>query len=361
MFESIAVVGLGVIGSVVASQLTMAGRKVTAVSLFRLENAKALRTEGLTIVINDVKHHLVLNARHISELDETQDKFDLVLVTGKCNDTAVSIRSMMPFMKEDTVISTFQNGVIEDYILPEFSSKNIIPVVCYTGGQMPLPRYVVTHDGIFAIGELTGEVTDRLMELKSVLQDVKDVIISDNIMLERWKKLSSCGITVPTATVSGYSLFGCAELRPVYTVYARLACEIYNVAKACGYVLPDIEGLPYEDWYKIATGRDEGSVAKFLNRSVRPPEKENTEQPMQEDNGLQLSLVDAYTQDILRGVPLELIYTNGFVIKKSQEVAVPAYTHERIVNMIYEIQAGKRERSPDNLDIILEATNKYYM
>ena len=58
-------------------------------------------------------------------------------------------------------------------------------------------------------------------------------------------------------------------------------------------------------------------------------------------------------QDIERGRKTEIDYLNGYIVKKGALVDVPTPVNEAIVDMVKEVEAGKRELTPANLQEIL--------
>ena len=54
-------------------------------------------------------------------------------------------------------------------------------------------------------------------------------------------------------------------------------------------------------------------------------------------------------QSLLRGKPTEVDYFNGYITKKGDEHGVPTPVNKRIVEMIKEIEAGKRKVEVSNL------------
>lgn len=234
-------------------------------------------------------------------------------------------------------------------IIAQVGAEHVIPCVCFAGGQQTALDYVKTHDGRFIIGELDARATPRLKELEKILSCAKRVILSDNIMLDRWGKLAEICLTVPVSTVSGYPLFSRYDDPNVQRAFGHLAVETFAVAEKAGYALRPILNLNCQEWAQMARVPTESCVYKLLNRPDAPPQPKGTgpAEPMEQP-------VDAYTQDIQRGRPLEIPYTNGYVINKGRELGVSTPTHQMLVDMIREIAAGTRKASPENLLELLE-------
>lgn len=58
---------------------------------------------------------------------------------------------------------------------------------------------------------------------------------------------------------------------------------------------------------------------------------------------------DAYSNDIAKGRPLEVWYTNGFVMEKAKEAGIGVPVNTRLCGMIREIETGTRKPSRENL------------
>lgn len=352
--KKIAIIGTGVIGTMLGGFLARAGNDLTVISQFRRETAEALAAGGITVEFGEEKFTVPVSAVFADDLDERLS-FDIVFITGKSNDTKDAITKLLPYIHGETIFSSLQNGINEDEIIPLVGKERVIPCVCFAGGQLAGPGYVITHDGYFIIGELGGGVTDRLNELSSILSPVKRVVISEDIMADRWGKLAEVALTVPISTISGIAMFSEYDNWNVQRYFARLASENFNVAEACGVTLKPILGVDRSQWERLSRGRDEEAEKALLNAWRRPPapKKSDSSEPAP-------SPADAYTSDILRGLPLEIDYTNGYIVKKGEEHNVPVNTHKLLVSQIKEIAAGSVKRGADKLIALLEETNRFY-
>lgn len=347
--KHMAVIGTGTIGLMLGAFLARGGYDVTVVSQFRPEMAELLRRYGIRVSFGPEEWTQPVRAVFWDELP-AEERFDILFITGKSNDTADALDKLLPHLTEDGFVSSLQNGVNDELIAARAGGGRVIPCVCFAGGQCPEPNHVVTHDGRFIIGEPSGVRTERLSGLAEILSCVKRVEITENILAARWKKLSEVCITVPTATVSGYPLFGGYEDRRVQRVFGLLAQEVMAVERACGVKPEPIMGLTAEEWAVLAEKDDPELREKFLKRS-RPP--------MPPDGGAapavpRLAPEDAYTQDIRRGRPLEIWYTNGYLAEKAKQHGVASPVNDRLLDMIRRIEAGELRPCPELLDALAE-------
>ncbi|NTV91573.1 MAG: ketopantoate reductase family protein, partial [Clostridiales bacterium] len=338
-----------------------AGYDVTVVSQFRREAAGFINNNGITVRFNEIEFNTKVRAVYVDDLKISEEGFDLLLLTGKSNDTVQTLEKMLPFLKNDGIVVSLQNGINEDAIIPLAGAERVIPCVCFAGGILRAPGYVETHDGRFIIGELDGRDTERLHELGEILGHVKSVEITPEIMKARWGKLAEVSLTVAVAAVSGLGLFAGFGNGLVRKVFALLACENFNVASACGISLGPVLGLNEEEWKRLAAGEDDllaerlvqsSPMAKFQQAPPVPPEPHAPQVPPEPH--APPAPTDAYTSDIKKGLPLEIDYTNGYIIGKGKKYGVEVAAHELVTGMIHELEKRERTAGLENLKMIVE-------
>lgn len=352
MFEKIAVVGTGVIGTLTGGFLALGGYDVTVVPCFRRGAVDTLRKNGITILYEGETFHTPVKAEFIDDIP-ADEKFDLVLITGKSNDTETMTRKMLPHMTETSVISSLQNGINEEQIIPLAGAERVVPCVCFTGGFSAGPGQVENHPGFLIVGELDGSDTPRVRELAKLLSAIKPTEISQNIMLKRWEKLAEICMGVPLACASGYHQFCGNDDKRMQRLFARIACETFCVARAAGYALEKIGFMTEEEVQRLAVKDDKELGDRMAHHPMAKDE------PPEGATGL-AALVDAYTADIRKGAPLEIGFANGFIIQKGKELGVFTPTHEAVVNMVYEIEKGERKAKRSNLDELIAMTDQCY-
>lgn len=344
--KRIAVAGTGTIGLMLGSLLTRGGYGASLVSLFRPQTARELSARGVTIEHDGVSENIPVRAVYAQDL-ASDEMFDVIFLTCKSNDTETALDALLPHLADTGYICSLQNG-INDYVIAARAGKDrVIPCVCFAGGQTPEPCRVITHDGHFIIGELSGETTERLTELCETLSCAKRVELSGNIIAARWRKLSEVCLTVPAAALTGWPMFSGLDDWRTLRLFGRLACEVMDVQRAAGNEPEPILGFSRDEWAVLANERCLALEAGFAASAALPPSPGGGEGPM-------LSPTDAYTQDIAKGLPLEIGYTNGYVARLGRELGVPTPTLDRELELIGQIAAGQLLPGPELLDIILE-------
>ena len=100
-----------------------------------------------------------------------------------------------------------------------------------------------------------------------------------------------------------------------------------------------------------------GNVPELSDRMAHHPMAQ--EEPPEGATGL-AALVDAYTADIKKGLPLEIDYANGYIIKKGRELNIPTPTHQAVVDMVHQVEQGNLLPQKRNLDTLITQTDCYF-
>ena len=106
---NILVMGAGAVGSAVGGFLGQAGHRVALVG--RDPHMAAIRERGLRIE-GIWGEHLIRGLRTFTNVREVpREHFDLVLITTKSYDTGDAARQVLPWLSEDSLVISLQNGL----------------------------------------------------------------------------------------------------------------------------------------------------------------------------------------------------------------------------------------------------------
>lgn len=321
--EKFAVVGTGSIGSLLGGFLSHAGYDTTMVSAFRRSNAEFLNENGLYIgdlSTGEDLFHTDIKAIFLDDLND--ERFDVILLALKSNDLESIVPKMVPYLAEDGFFVTFQNGINEELIVPLAGDGRVVIGSTFAGGGLKKPGHMYTHEGFIVIGEMDGSITPRLEKLGEVLSCCKQTIVSDQARSYQWEKMGRVCLSVPSACVSGLFL-GDVFMEPrLQKLFAHLALEIFAVAEADGNPKESLENKSREEWQAVADG-------KLTGLENRDP------------GHWAPGIVDAYTSDIRKGLPLEIVNTNGAVSRLGRQYGIPTPANDKIVALIRDIEAGR--------------------
>src|SRR3982074_391112 len=123
----IAVMGSGGVGGYFGARLARGGADVAFVA--RGSHLAAMRAHGLTTPGPDEFH---LPEVPVTDDPATIGVADLVIFAVKLWDTEAALARIKPIVGRETVVISFQNGVLkDDYLTRAFDSRRIMGGVCY--------------------------------------------------------------------------------------------------------------------------------------------------------------------------------------------------------------------------------------
>lgn len=334
--KKIAVIGVGAIGGLLGAYLTKGGHDVTVISCFRRENADYMAAHGIAVDGAKGSFHVDIKSVFIQDLGH-DDVFDIFIVALKGNDTQRVLEQLKDHLRPDGYCLTLQNGLNEDLIAAILGQNRVVYAISRAGGALTAPGHVCDHDGEFVIGEADNARTPRILELKQILSCARPTSIANDIIDAKWEKLCTVALSVPACTVSGIYLSDIFFDSLAHQLYGLLALEIFRVAAASGHPIAAIMDRTPEAWLPIAQGLQDGAWDRSTAEIHFPPK-----------------VVDAYTQDIRRGRPLEIDYTNGAVIRLGKKYGVATPVNQRLVDTIYAIEKGAEQPGKALLQRIID-------
>lgn len=187
----IAVLGAGSLGTIVGAYLSAGGMDVELIDTYEA-HVDALNQTGAKVIGT---HEFQAKVKAITP-ENKSGKYDLVLLLTKqlYNDSVLS--ELLPFLDKDSVVCSLQNGIPENNVASIVGAERVIAGSVEFGATFIEPgvsslttEYTQFKKYAFQIGELNGETTDRIKQIKAVLDLVGGTHISDNLVGTKWSKL----------------------------------------------------------------------------------------------------------------------------------------------------------------------------
>lgn len=338
----IVVVGAGAVGGVIAGYLSNLHYNVQLVCKHR-EIFESIENNGLRI--DGLNAQLISYPDIVIDISQIVDKPDIVFLATKANDVQEAAEKMLPLLKDDTAVISLQNGICEDLIAAIVRPDRTVGCVVGWGATMHGPgRIELTSSGEFIIGELDGEVTHRLLIIKSMLEKIFKVKISNNIYGALFSKLiiNSCITTL--GAITGLCLGDLLNLNIARTISLYVFTEAIEVAKANQIKLEKIGGKidPYK--FQLKTGEINNNFSLSLLKKHL----------MMQLVGIKYRrLKSSSLQSLERGKTTEIDYLNGYIVNSAKKFNISVPVNERLVEMIKNIERGKINIDPENLYNIL--------
>lgn len=233
---------------------------------------------------------------------------DLIINFVKCYHTEAAIRSAHPMMGPDTVILSLQNGWGNvDRIAAVAGRERIVVGLTYHGGTLLGPgRVRHPGSGMTFVGELSGEMTPRLLAVDAALRAAGfETTPSGRILDEVWKKLALNCCTLPTSALLRFFAHELVAFPSAKEAMALILTEVVAVARAKGIA------LDYDERWAAITG--------LLEKAV----------------GGKASML----QDVEANRQTEIEVINGAIAATGREAGVPTPVNDTMVALVSALQA----------------------
>jgi 2-dehydropantoate 2-reductase len=331
----VAVIGAGAIGGPIAAHIAENDLDITIVTKHP-DLAEKIQKIGIKLVGNLEKPREI-PMKAVPDITDLQGQFEIIFMAMKGTDVLEATKKILPYMFDNSVCVTLQNGIVEDFVAEIIGRERVIGAVAVWTSTMIEPGVIqVTTNGSFHIGLIdeTGN-QQRLQEVAELLQYCQPVIITDNIFGSIFSKL------VVNVFLNGVNaICGLSFSEMFASSRTRLLCmgiitEAVNLANHLDIQLDLVGRLDVEQL--------------TLSGS-------NTEEEMQEKHSILEKLgsvikegQSSTLQSLKRGRKTEVDLLNGYISNKGAEVGIPTPINAKITQIIKEIEARDREISPENL------------
>lgn len=260
----IVMLGAGALGSTIGGTLAMGGNDVHFVDMWQ-EHVDLINKDGLHMTNEKEDWYVRVDARTTAD---TIGEADLVIVLVKSFATKQAVEQLKQtnVIGKNTLVMSLQNGLgNEETIASVIGSENVISGKTYVGGRLIQAGYISAGvQGKWTyIGELNGEITDRIQTVCNVFNDAGLLCeVSDNIKGLIWDKLL---INVAAGALCGITRLPYGPLYEedyIKDVAVAAIQEGIQVAKAAGVVLKSED--PQYPWVAASEGLPETFKTSIL-------------------------------------------------------------------------------------------------
>ena len=250
----IVMLGAGALGSTIGGTLAIGGNDVHFVDMWQ-EHVDLINKDGLHMTNEKEDWYVRVDARTTAD---TIGEADLVIVLVKSFATKQAVEQLKQtnVIGKNTLVMSLQNGLgNEETIASVIGSEDVISGKTYVGGRLIQAGYISAGvQGKWTyIGELNGEITDRIQTVCNVFNDAGLLCeVSDNIKGLIWDKLL---INVAAGALCGITRLPYGPLYEedyIKDVAVAAIQEGIQVAKAAGVVLKSED--PQYPWVAASEG-----------------------------------------------------------------------------------------------------------
>ncbi|PYE49365.1 ketopantoate reductase family protein, partial [Deinococcus yavapaiensis] len=324
--------GAGAIGGTIGAYLVRAGHDVTFVDR-DADHVRAIREEGLAI--EGPIDTFTVRAPAFTP-DEVRGEWAHVLLCTKAHDTASAARALKPHVTPDGCVVSVQNGLNPLILNETFGEAHVLGSFVNFGADYLRPGVIhYGGRGAVVIGEQDGRISERARALHAALRQFDEhAVLSPNVFGYLWSKLGYGALLFATAVTNDAIADALAneEDRPLYVALGR---EVMRVALAHGVTPEAFNGFDpaafLPDSGDARANASMNDMVAFNRKSAKT------------HSGIWRDLA-------VRKRRTEVDAQLGWVVHFGREHGLQTPITARLVELVHDIEDGRRELSRANLD-----------
>lgn len=327
------VVGAGAIGGTVAVLLKKEGYDIR-IKCHIPEIKELIETKGFYLHGAKGEHHVDFKCYH--EVEEFGDeKFDIIIIATKYAHVAASAKLIMPYLAEGGIIVGMQNGILTEELAEIVGRDKAVGCMIGFGATRNADNDVtMTSLGEYYVGMLDGRKTPMLEKFAEMLSNVVPAQVTLDIKGRQYSKLIINSCINAVAGITGLKLGTILKDVRAQDLFLNIAREGMAVAKAMNIKVPKYGAVLEYRMLALSNAKWYNSIIKIVVRMV---------------GKLYSDVKPSTLQSIEAGEKTEIDILNGFFVTNGDKYGVDTPVNDKIVQMIHEIEEGKRKCTPDNL------------
>jgi 2-dehydropantoate 2-reductase len=326
--------GAGSLGIVLGAYIARAG---IPIDLFHrnAEHVQALREHGARVT-GTVDFSAPVQAFTPQEM---QGCYDVLFLATKQLYNQETVSFLKPYLAEDGVICTLQNGFPEPAITEIVGESRVLGCVVEWGATLLEPgvsALTSKPDSLaFGLGSLSEKKITRLEQVKEILETMCPVKVEENFLGVRWSKLLINSAFSGMSAVLGATFGAAVDDKRARRCIQRVIKECIDVARAKGVVFAPVQGM---DIVKQLDFQD--PIKKQIALMIIPL-------AIYKHRLLKASML----QDLEKNKKTEVDFINGLVAQYGRQAGVPTPYNDKIIEIIHSIEDGERKPQMANVDL----------
>ncbi len=330
--DPILIWGAGAIGGTIGAFLSRAGFPILLVDAVS-EHVDAMNIKGLSISGPVETFTATVEATIPAQLSGVYQR---ILLCVKGQDTRTAMEMLMPYLAPDGYVVSVQNGLNEQVIAELIGPERTIGSFINFGSDYLGPGEIIFGGrSTVVMGELDGQMTDRVQDLCAVLQHFEpDAIATPNIWGYLWSKLAYCALLFSNALVDA-QLDEVIAVEMYQPMHAELVREIIRIAEAKKIELEAFRPFDPSGFTRDANEADTKRAFDLIFEQRQSTAKKHS----------------GMWRDIaVRKRPTELDTLLLPVVREAQKYDIPTPLNNRLIDLIRDLEEGRRSQSWDNFE-----------
>ncbi|RIU88531.1 ketopantoate reductase family protein [Oceanobacillus picturae] len=323
----IAIMGAGSLGTIIGAYLSKRNETVELIDVNK-EHVDALNQSGATIT-GTVTETIAVKAITPEQMEGT---YDLVLLLTKQLYNGEVLSNLQPYLSEDSTILSLQNGVPEESLAAILGKDKVIGGSVEFGATWVKPGVSELTTAVdafkanaFQIGELDGTITERIHQIKEVLDFVGNTTISTNLVGTKWAKLLVNVAMSGLSTALGCTYGDVLNNEDAVTSAVMLADETLKVGIASGVEFEELAGFNLAIFKLEENKINLAQAIDFAKKAFGP----------------QALLKASMLQDLEKQRKTEIDYINGVVSSKGKETDIDTPFNDLLVRLVKKAETEK--------------------
>lgn len=328
----VAIYGAGSLGTILGAYISKAG---VAIELINRNKAhvEALQTQGAKVV-GTVDFTQPVVAYTPAEMSGT---YDVVYLMTKQQHNPEVVAMLRPFLAEDGVLVTFQNGLPELQIAEIIGEQRVLGCTVAWGATLQSPgvcELTSAPDALsFALGSVSAQKHPYFDIVKTLLEHMGTVDVEENFLGTRWSKLLINAAFSGMSAVLGCTFGEAAGPKDSRRIVQALIKECIDVCQAGGIRIEPVQGKDIVKLLNYTNPLKRAFSFFIIPIAIRKHAK------------LKASML----QDLEKGKLTEVDAINGAVSAYGRKVGCPTPMNDRVVEIIHLIEQGELRPCRENL------------
>ena len=331
-----AIYGAGSLGTILGAYITRNGGEIELINRNKA-HIEALRKNGARVT-GTVEFTQPVTAYTPQEMT---GKYDIIFLMTKQQQNQEVVTYIKPFLADDGVIVTLQNGLPELQIAAIVGEERVLGCTVAWGATMKetgVCELTSAPDSLsFSLGALTERPNAHLNDVKALLEKMGTVELDRNFIGSRWSKLLINAAFSGMSAVLGCTFGEAAGNKTSRRIVQAIIKECIDVCAAGKIRIEPVQG------------KDIVMLLDYNNRIKKAFSFFVIPIAIRKHALLKASML----QDIEKGKRTEVDAINGAVSTFGRKVGVPTPMNDKVVEIIHSIEEGKLSPSFDNLPLFV--------
>jgi 2-dehydropantoate 2-reductase len=328
----VAIYGAGSLGTILGAYITKGGQQIELINRNKA-HVEALQSQGAKIV-GTVDFTQAVTAYTPAEMSGT---YDIIFLMTKQQYNAEVVQMLKPFLAEDGVLVTFQNGLPELQLAEVLGKERVLGCTVAWGATMQeagVCELTSSPDALsFSLGAISEKRNKHFDEVKTLLELMGTVEVEENFIGTRWSKLLINAAFSGMSAVLGCTFGEAAGPRDSRRIVQALIKECIDVCKAGGIRIEPVQG---KDIVKLLDYKN--CVKRAFSYFIIPI-------AIRKHAKLKASML----QDLEKGKLTEVDAINGAVSDYGRTVGCSTPMNDCVVDIIHRIERGELTPGRENL------------